>query len=351
MKFGLFYQLPCADWQSAQQRYQDTLDQIALADELGYSNAWLAELHFNSRFSITPSPLMLAAAAAQRTTRIRLGVAVNLLPLHNPIRLAEDIAALDLLSGGRAEFGVGRGSMPTHFQGFNIPQTENRDRFIEGLEFIIGAWTNEEFSYQGKYYSAESLRLVPKPLQKPHPPVRIASNSSDTFEVVGQLGHSLFATPVIVPMPRLREGVKVYRDTLKAGGHSTGGGKELSLMVPLFVAGDGVEARRVPEASVMNYVSVITSSYHEPVMQEVVATDARASETRSRFQGMTYDEWSSGVAMYGDPAYCRERLQALVEEFQPGEIICWFNTGGLIEPAKVTQAMKLFAEEVMPHFR
>ena len=349
MKFGLFYQLPCADWQSPQQRYRDTLDQIELADELGYSNAWLAELHFNPTFSITPSPLMLAAAAAQRTSKIRLGVAVNLLPLHNPIRLAEDIAALDLLSDGRAEFGVGRGSMATHFQGFNIPQAENRDRFIECLEFIIGAWTHEEFSYQGKYYSAEGLRLTPKPLQKPHPPVRIASNSSDTFEVVGQLGHHLFATPVIVPMPRLREGVKIYRETLTTGGHPTGGG-ELSLMVPLFVAGDAGQARRVPEASVLNYIDIVSASYRDRVMREVVATDARASETRSRFQDMTYDDWSSGVAMYGDPAYCRERLQALAEEFEPGEIICWFNIGGLIEHVKVTQAMKLFAEEVMPHF-
>ena len=349
MKFGLFYQLPCADWQSPQQRYKDTLDQIELADELGYSNAWLAELHFNPRFSITPSPLMLAAAAAQRTTRIRLGVAVNLLPLHNPIRLAEDIAALDLLSNGRVEFGVGRGSMATHFQGFNIPQTENRERFIEGLEFIIGAWTHEEFSYQGKYYRADGLRLTPKPLQKPHPPVRVASNSSDTFEVVGQLGHNMFATPVIVPMPRLREGVKVYRDTLKAGAHPTGGA-ELSLMVPLFVAQDAGEARSVPEASVMNYVSVITSSYRDRVMQEVIAASPRASETRSRFQDMTYDDWSSGVAMYGDPAYCRDRLQTLVEEFQPGEVICWFNTGGLVEHARVMESMKLFSEEVMPYF-
>ena len=121
MKFGLFYMIPCADWQSPVQRYQDTLEQIDLGDELGFDNVWFAELHFDPRFSTTPSPLMVAAAAAQRTRKIRLGVAVNLLPLHNPVRIAEDIATLDVLSNGRAEFGVGRGAMPAHFQGFNIP--------------------------------------------------------------------------------------------------------------------------------------------------------------------------------------------------------------------------------------
>jgi alkanesulfonate monooxygenase SsuD/methylene tetrahydromethanopterin reductase-like flavin-dependent oxidoreductase (luciferase family) len=170
MKFGLFYQLPCADGDSPAQRYRDTLDQIRLGDELGFDNAWFAELHFNSRFSITPSPLMLAAAAAETTQRIRLGVAVNLLPLHNPIRLAEDIATLDVLSGGRAEFGIGRGAMPTHFEGFHVPIEESRERFLEALEFIVQAWTNEHMSYDGRYFQARDLTLAPRPVQSPPPP-------------------------------------------------------------------------------------------------------------------------------------------------------------------------------------
>ena len=109
MKFGLFYQLPCAATQQAETRYQETIEQIVYAEELGFDTAWLAELHFNASFSVMPAPLMVAAAAAQRTTRIRLGTAVLLLPLHHPLRVAEEAAVVDLLSHGRVELGVGRG--------------------------------------------------------------------------------------------------------------------------------------------------------------------------------------------------------------------------------------------------
>jgi alkanesulfonate monooxygenase SsuD/methylene tetrahydromethanopterin reductase-like flavin-dependent oxidoreductase (luciferase family) len=349
MKFGLFYQLPCADWQSSYQRYQDTLEQIRLGDELGFDRAWLAELHFNSRFSITPSPLMLAAAAAERTRRIRLGVAVNLLPLHHPIRLAEDIATLDLLSNGRAEFGVGRGAMAAHFRGFGIPLEENRERFIEGLDFVLKAWTHEEFSFDGKYYQAKDLHLAPRPLQRPHPPVRIASNSDDTFDLVGQLGHNMFATPVIVPMPRLREGVKRYRQRLVAGGHPIHG-EELALAVPIHVSRDGKEACSLPQASVMNYIGSLRAHQEAAAAQQPAALSRRSVETRSRFMEMTYDRWCEEIAIYGDPDQCVEKLKALQGEFRPGEIICWFETGGLIEAGKIMEAMRLFAREVMPYF-
>ena len=348
MKYGLFYQLPCADSQSPAQRYRDTLEQIQLGDELGFDTAWFAELHFNPRFSITPSPLLLAAAAAHTTERIRLGVAVNLLPLHNPIRIAEDLATLDLLSNGRAEFGVGRGSMPAHFQGFDIALEENRERFLEALEFILGAWTNEEFSFEGKYYKAKELCLIPKPLQRPHPPVRIAANSTDTFELVGGLGYGMLATPVIVPMPRLREGVRVYRDALREHGHPADG-SELSLALPVYVAASAADAKAIPEASVKNYVSVLAASYETPLMQRAMAANPRAEETQARLRAMTYDYWCKEVAAYGDPEGCVEKLQGVIQEFHPGEIICWFNTGGLIEHREVIASMRLFAREVMPH--
>ena len=331
-------------------RYQDTLEQIELADRLGFDNAWLAELHFAPGTSITPSPLLLAAAAAQRTSRIRLGVAVNLIPLHNPIKVAEDMATLDVLSNGRAEFGVGRGAAPDHFKGYNIPIEENRDRFVESLEYIIKAWTHDEFSFDGKYYTARDLRLTPKPIQKPYPPVRIASNSDDTFELVGKLGHSMFATPVIVPRPRLRAGVAAYRRALTAGGHPANGG-ELSLAVPVYVAESPEKVRAVMEPSMMNYVGNIIASYDTPERQRAAAADPRLKESQRRFRQMTYEGWCDEVAAYGHPFQCTEKLRALEQEFGPGEITCWFNPGGLIEHSKVTESMELFAREVMPLFR
>ena len=293
---------------------------------------------------------MLAAAAAQCTERIRLGVAVNLLPLHNPIRIAEDIATLDVLSDGRAEFGVGRGSMPAHFRGFGIPLEDSRERFIEFLDFTIQAWTHEEVSYEGKYFSVQDLNLAPKPVQTPHPPVRIASNSADTFELVGRLGHGMLASTVVLTMSRLRDGVKLYRQTLSAFGHSTDTG-ELSLNTAVYVAEDAETARSIPEASVRSFLSNVRANVTSPAMRQAAEAASSTAPPLSRLADMTYDTWCEEVAVYGDPAQCIEKLQFLQEALGPAEVICFFNPGGLIESSRVMEAMRLFAAEVMPHFR
>jgi alkanesulfonate monooxygenase SsuD/methylene tetrahydromethanopterin reductase-like flavin-dependent oxidoreductase (luciferase family) len=183
MKFGLFYQLPCATTQDAATRYQETIEQIVYAEELGFDTAWLAELHFNPLFSIMPAPLLVAAALAQRTTRIRLGTAVLLLPLQHPVRTAEEAAVVDLLSQGRLDLGVGRGMIAIHFQGFNVPREESRERFEEALTIITHAWTREVFQFDGKYYHVPETAVVPKPMQKPHPPLRIAANPYQADDV------------------------------------------------------------------------------------------------------------------------------------------------------------------------
>jgi len=180
MHFGFFDQLPCAPGFSERQRYHDILAQIELGDALGFDKAWLGEIHFTRTFSVLADPLMVLGAAAQRTSRIRLGTAVTLLPLHNPIKIAEEAAIADILSDGRLEFGVGRG-VAYQYPGFGIPSEESRARFEEALDFILKAWNSEVFSFDGKYFQARDLSIVPRPVQSPHPPVRAAANSPDTF--------------------------------------------------------------------------------------------------------------------------------------------------------------------------
>ncbi|HYU13378.1 MAG TPA: LLM class flavin-dependent oxidoreductase, partial [Stellaceae bacterium] len=188
MRFGFFDQLPCAPGYSERQRYQDIIGQIELGDHIGFDTVWLGELHFSRAFSILADPLMVLAAAAQRAPRIRLGTAVTLLPLHNPVKIAEEAAIADILSNGRLELGVGRGTAPLHYEGYGIPMEESRERFAEALDFIIAAWTSESFSFDGKYFHARDLTLTPRPVQSPHPPVRIAANSPDTFPFAAQRG-------------------------------------------------------------------------------------------------------------------------------------------------------------------
>src|SRR5947209_16922353 len=199
MRVGFFDQLPCAPGYTEQQRYHDIIAQIELGDRIGFDTVWLGELHFSRGFSILADPLMVLTAAAQRTRRIRLGTAVTLLPMHNPVKIAEQAAICDILSDGRLELGCGRGTAPLHYAGYNIPQEESRERFDEALDFIIGAWTNESFSFEGKYFHARELKLTPRPVQSPYPRTRIAANSPDTFPFAARRGMPIFATPLINP--------------------------------------------------------------------------------------------------------------------------------------------------------
>jgi alkanesulfonate monooxygenase SsuD/methylene tetrahydromethanopterin reductase-like flavin-dependent oxidoreductase (luciferase family) len=347
MEFGTFYQLPCATDQSPLQRYEDTMMQIQHADSLGLDVAWLAELHFFPTFSIMPSPLLVASALAQRTRRIRLGSAVNLLPLHNPLRLAEDAATLDLLSNGRLEYGVGRGAIPLHFAGYNVALDESRERFLEALDVILLAWTTDSFSHEGKYYQYRDVQVVPKPLQKPHPPIRMACNSSDSFQLAGDRGWRIFSSSVIVPVQRLQREVTTYN--ILCNEHGTPRhGDEVAIMAPVYVAPTMTRAREHPEASIMHYFRTLRDMYQVQQMQEV-AHMPRMQELQQRLEQMTYAQVLDNIAIFGDPAYCIERIKWFKETLGMNQLICWFNTGGKIPHKQVMESMRLFAERVMPY--
>lgn len=347
MEFGTFYQLPCAPEQSPLTRYEETMMQIQHADSLGLDVAWLAELHFFPTFSIMPSPLLMASALAQRTSRIRLGIAVNLLPLHNPLRNAEDAATLDILSNGRLEYGAGRGSIPLHFAGYNVSLEESRERFLEALDVVLLAWTTESFSHEGKYYQYKDVQVVPKPLQKPHPPIRIACNSSESFQMAGERGWRIFSSSVVVPVQRLQQELTTYnilRD--EHGGHRSE--NDVAIMIPVYVSSSLARGREHPEASIMHYFKTIREMYNARQTRALMQLP-RMQEMQQRLQNMTYDQVLDTIAVFGDPAYCIERLQWFKETLGMHQLICWFNTGGKIPHQRVMESMRLFAEQVMPY--
>ena len=334
MKFGVFYQMPCAADQSPAQRYQDTIAQVQLADELGFDAAWLAELHFNSRFSIMPAPLMVGSAMAQTTSRIRIGTAVHLVPLHQPIRLAEEAAALDVLSGGRSIFGIGRGAIATHFQGYGVDQEEARERFVEGLQMVLGMWTEDGYSYKGKYHQAEGITIAPKPIQQPHPPVYIASNSADTFVLVGQLGHNVLVAPTIVTTQGALSGLETYRAELERNNHDSAD-RAVNVTVHVNVAENEQAARSAFEKTINNYLGTLRGG------------SGRGS---ARAESLNYETVLDEYAAVGTPEQVAEKLGKFKDMYDPDGIICWFNTGGMIPHDEVKTSMGLFAEEVMPNF-
>jgi alkanesulfonate monooxygenase SsuD/methylene tetrahydromethanopterin reductase-like flavin-dependent oxidoreductase (luciferase family) len=345
MKFGLFYQLPCAPTQQVAARYQETIEQIVHAEALGFDTAWLAELHFNPLFSIMPAPLILAAALAQRTTRIRLGTAVLLLPLQHPLHTAEEAAVVDLLSQGRLELGVGRGMIAIHFQGFNVPREESRARFEEALMLIKQAWTQETCSFDGKFFQVPPTAVVPKPLQKPHPPLRIAANSPETAVFAGEQGYSVFVASPINPGAKLAEQVALYRQTLHTAGHPKNR-EDVAIAFPVYVADSVAQVRNEVEASFLNYFRAIS---YQARLGERDSSSAYAylREIRQRVEKITWEQIEP-MALYGSPAACIAKIEKVYAQCQMDQLICWFNPGGLIPHRHVLTSMRRFAEEVMP---
>jgi alkanesulfonate monooxygenase SsuD/methylene tetrahydromethanopterin reductase-like flavin-dependent oxidoreductase (luciferase family) len=349
VRFGLFYQAAEAAGQTHADRYAEMLELIALGDTLGFDVAWLAELHFGGAFSLLASPLMVVPVIAQRTRRIRIGTAVTLLPLHHPLSCAEQAATADVLSGGRLEFGVGRGSIPSQFHGFRVPVAENRARFDESLEIIRLAWTHERFSYRGTFYQVEDVSVVPRPVQKPHPPIRVAVHTAESFAHIGDLGLAIYSGTTTTPLPQLREYMALYRAHLAAAGH-VWQPDQMALMLPVHVGPTSAVARDAMRAGVLRYyqnLEVIFSQLPDSYAEHL----PRLKMIRDTLANLPYEKFCRDQAVFGDAAEVVDRLQAARDEFGLSQIICWFDQGSMLPRAEAERAMRRFTDEVMPKLR
>ena len=349
MKFGLFYQLPCAPEQHTSDRYQQTLEQIQYADELGFDTAWLAELHFNPRFSVMPAPLIFAAVIAQHTKRIRLGTAVALLPLQHPLRTAEEAAVVDILSQGRLELGVGRGEIAIHFQGFDVPRDEGRARFQEALSLIQQAWTQDVCSFEGKYFQVPETSIVPKPLQQPHPPLRVAANSPETAVFAGEQGYPIFVASPINRNNKLPEHIGRYQTAFREAGHDPHT-QDVAIAFPVFVADSLAHVRHHVEPSFLNYFQAIGLQARLGARDDSAKYDYLRAISK-RVAGVTWEDIEATMALYGPPSTCIQKITQIAAECRMDQLICWFNPGGLVPHQEVMTSMRRFAEEVMPAVR
>jgi alkanesulfonate monooxygenase SsuD/methylene tetrahydromethanopterin reductase-like flavin-dependent oxidoreductase (luciferase family) len=346
MRFGLFFQIPEAGGLSHAERYAEMFELVELAESLDFDVAWLAELHFGGAFSLLANPLMVVPVIAQRTRRIRIGTAVTLLPLHHPLSCAEQAATADLLSNGRLEFGVGRGSIPTQFHGFRVPLAENRARFDEALAIIRLAWTEERFSYHGRFYDVENLSVVPKPVQRPHPPIRVGVHTPESFAHIGDLGLPIYSGTTTTPLPQLRECMALYRQHLAAAGHPWQA-DQMALMFPVHVGPTGPAAREAMRAGVHQYyrnVQTIFSQLPESFGEHL----PRLRTIDETVANLPFETFCREQAVFGDAAEVVDRLQAARDEFGLSQIIGWFDQGAQLPRPEVERALRRFAEEVMP---
>ena len=340
MDFGLFTMFSTREGATQFQTFQEWLDLVQVAEDVGLDTVWLGESHFRPQRAVLASPLVGASAVAARTKRIRVGLAVQVLPLANPLRVAEEAAIVDHISEGRLIFGVGRSSFLESYQGYNVEYAESRAMFLESLEIIRQAWGEAPFSYAGKYYQFRDVNLVPKPYQQPHPPIRVAVESRDTFAMVGQLGLPIFIRHQM-DVPELQDLLKQYQAERQAVGCT--GPNDVILQIATYVADTAGQAYAEPEASTMRQRRMVRQTLHHTGDQEAFERLRRLSEA-------SYDEVLQRVA-YGTPAAVVDRLQEYRETLGITGVSLDVNPGGQLPYDRVVHSMRLLTEKVIPHFK
>ncbi len=352
MDIGLMMDGDYGEGQTQLEAFDATLRMAELAETLGFDSIWLAERHFSAPGSgalipsIAASPLLMATAIATRTSRLRIGTAVLLLPLGHPVRMAEEVATLDHLSRGRLDLGIGRSSFPRAYTGYNIPYEESRERFREYLEIMRLSWTQPQFSYAGAFYTCTDLHVLPKPYQEPHPPLHHAAATRDTFTAIGTAGLALLVALIGTPMSNLAELIGAYHAAWRAAGHPGRGAVRLRL--PIYVADTQSRAQAEPYASVMPYYERLQLGYLQNAQQfEGRERTARAAQLAT----LTYEEVLRERVLFGTPKHVVEHLQALRQAVGLSGIIIEPNVGGIIPPELVEHSMKLFTQDVVPYLR
>jgi alkanesulfonate monooxygenase SsuD/methylene tetrahydromethanopterin reductase-like flavin-dependent oxidoreductase (luciferase family) len=340
MDFGIFSMFTTREEGTQSQAFQEWFNLVQVAEDMGLDTFWLGESHFRPNRAVLASPLIAASAVAARTKRIRVGLAVQVLPLANPLRVAEEAAMVDHISGGRLSFGVGRSSFLESYQGYNVDYEESRALFFEALEVIQRAWAEAPLSYEGKYYTFHDVDVVPKPYQRPHPPIRVAVESRETFSLIGRLGLPIFIRHQM-DIPELQELLKQYQEERHAAGFT--GPNDVILQIAAYVAETGEKAYTEPEASTMRQRRLVREALGRTGDQE-------AFERLRRLSEVSYDEVLQRVA-YGTPESVVERLQAYQDVLGITGVSLDVNPGGQIPYERVVNSIRLLTEQVIPRFK
>ena len=350
MRFGQLHLFENPLGRSEKEIVDEQFDIMVRAEEFGFYSIWPAEHHF-SEYGYCASPAVTLAALAVRTQRIRLGTGVVVLPLNHPVRVAEDFAILDLLSGGRVDLGVGRGYQPHEFAGYGVDQTRSRDIFHESVEIIQKAWTEERFDYYGEFYQLHDLSVRPKPLQKPHPPIWMASLSPATFQLCGRYGFNLMCAPVFgFDVNRGAAQIDEYRQALEEHGRKPAD-HEIAGLIMTYVAETTEQALADFQDAVMWYFHTFAKYIAPPKGQPAVKSYEMYTAARDWLQTLEWDAIvRSGAVVCGSPDQVAERIAQIHELCGITHYLAWTRIGGLAHQ-KVLRSMELMCDKVMPQVR
>jgi len=316
--------------------YERAMQRMETMDKTGYNAVWLAEHHFTD-YSVCPSVHMMGLHVASKTHHLRIGTGISLAAFYHPLRLAEEVALLDVLTGGRVNWGAGRGFDPTEFKAFGVPKEESYTRFREAVEIVHAAWNNERLNWDGNYWHFEDVEVLPKPLQQPHPPSWIGASSEGSLRWAAKQGYSIMLGPHshYTDVAKKHE---MYRMELEAQGH-TFEGREIPMTRFIAVANTdaGAEeiARRGAKWLVGAYVNASKSS-------SALAMATLRRDARGERQLDPVDHYLDGVAIHGSPERVVDQIHMLREEM--------FLDSLMLAPLSHSSFV-MFTEKVLPHFQ
>jgi alkanesulfonate monooxygenase SsuD/methylene tetrahydromethanopterin reductase-like flavin-dependent oxidoreductase (luciferase family) len=319
---------------SNRERYEQQLEEVRLLEALGYWGCWFAEHHF-AGYALMPDCLLMAAAAARETTRIRLGAGVVVLPFqHHPIRVAEQAAMVDCLSNGRLELGFGRGYQPHEFTGFGITLEEGYERFEQALHVVVKALQQpDDLTYTTQLFKGEHVTIWPRPVQLPIP-CWGAAIGGGSFLRYGQLGWPILTFPANQPPELLKAQIDTYRRVYREHGHDPGR-MRIGLTMFTYVAEDADEAHDTFERGMAHYFGFL----HR------ITTDAEI------VQHDVYESLPTTARLSGSPAQVVQRLREVVDYFDVTDIVNVTQFRGYLTHTQVLGSIRLFAERVMPAFQ
>jgi len=357
MKWGIFSLSQIPEQAHRVAAFDADLRQFELAEALGYDKVWIAE-HLFSTYGVVTSTQVYAAAIAQRTKRVRIGMAVVVIPFNHPLRTASDFALVDVLSHGRLDFGAGRAYQPHEFKGLGVPMEQSREMFNEGLEIVVKAWTQDKVSHRGRFWNfPDPVEVLPKPVQQPHPPVYQATISPESFEQAARAGwHLQFATPFTYRTYReawkdeLERHCKRYED-LCVEHQRDPKAAERMMLVPFFVHEDAAQARAIFKPHVEWFYDKVSANQLAGAPAPVKGYELTMAEgKRTREMGyLAFDKLDQFGALIADaPDGCVAKLREMKRRFGITEFVLWFSIGG-IDPALAEQSMRLAMERVIPH--
>jgi len=347
-EFGMFHEFQRPSGTTEESAFATSFEQVDAAERYGLDAMWLAEIHVAPERSVLSAPLTLASAIAARTKRMKIGTAVQVLPLCHPLRLAEEAATVDQISHGRLIFGVGRSGFPRTYEAYGVPYGESRERFSETLDILKRAWTEPAFSYSGKYHSFDNVKVTPKPYQKPWPEIRVAATSADTYPQIGKLGHPIFVAVRLGTLEELGPNIRAYREAYKAAGHPGEG--RIFLRAPVYVAETDQQAHDEPEESIMYFYRYLGERLEDSATRAGVRqVEDRAARGR-RLQEITYEDALREKLIVGSPERVADRLMGLRDELGLDGILAEMNCGTKIPHARVLKSLQLLCEKVKPRF-